>query len=425
MTDIDNGNAGTRAQGAPRREPDRWFRPSTIIAIAQLLGTSLWFSANSAAADLAKAWNVTAADIGWLTSAVQGGFITGTLIMALFGLADRYAASRIFALSAVVGALFNACFALIPQGLPEALVYRFFVGLSLAGIYPLGMKLIVSWEPSRTGVALAHLVAMLTLGTALPHLLRELGADLPWQSIVLASSALAVIGSILIYTLGDGPFLPGRDGRRDYGKRPSATGSGVLAAFKVRGFRAAAWGYFGHMWELYAFWTVVPVLVARTGLSMLFPSLGVPGISFAIIAAGALGCVTGGMLTRRYDSAAVALGALFISGLAGGIFALFWQVLPPAATLALMLVWGAAVVADSPQFSALSARSCPPDLVGSALAIQNSIGFAITVVSIALTAALLERVGLDAVWILVPGPVVGLLGFLLTARKRRTGPVSG
>ena len=395
-------------------ETNRWLRPAAVISIAQLLGTSLWFSANSAAPDLAIAWNVTASDIGWLTSAVQAGFITGTMILAIFGLADRYPASRVFALSTVLGALFNGLFALAAHGLGDAMAYRFLVGLSLAGIYPLGMKLIVSWEPARTGMALAQLVAMLTLGTALPHLLRELGAGLPWQSVVLASSMLAMVGGLLILRLGDGPFLPAR---RSPGAPPARLN--VVSAFKVRKFRAAAWGYFGHMWELYAFWTVVPILVARTDLAAFLPFTGVSGISFAVIAVGALGCILGGLLTRRLGSAPVALGALFISGLSGGIFALFWHALPALAIAALLILWGASVVADSPQFSALSARSCPPEIVGSALAIQNSIGFAITVVSIALTTSLLERMGLDAAWILVPGPVIGLLGYVLTARSVR------
>lgn len=389
--------------------------PSTVIAVAQLLGTSLWFSANSAAQDLARAWHIGNGDIGWLTSAVQAGFIAGTLFMALAGMADRFRASRIFAISTIAGAFFNACFAWFSHGLPDAMLYRFLVGVSLAGIYPLGMKLIVSWEPRRTGLALAQLVAMLTLGTALPHLLRQLGAGLPWQTVILASSVLALCGGGLIYALGEGPHLPQARARTSGG----GSGAAVLSAFKARPFRAAAWGYFGHMWELYAFWTVVPVLVSRTTLAGLVPGWGVSGMSFAVIAAGALGCIAGGMLTRRLDSAPVALGALSISGTCGAIFAWSWPVLPPLALAMLMLLWGAAVVADSPQFSALSARSCPSDLVGSALAIQNAIGFAITVVSISLCTDLLARMGLDAVWLLVPGPIVGLTGYLLTIRGGR------
>ncbi|WP_338035579.1 MFS transporter [Billgrantia antri] len=387
------------------------------IAIAQLFGTSLWFSANSAADDLMRTWHVSAADIGWLTSAVQVGFILGTLTMALGGLADRYRASRIFVCCALAGALFNAGFALLSEGLASALAFRFLVGLSLAGIYPVGMKLIVSWAPERTGQALAQLVAMLTLGTALPHGLREVGAELPWQTIILASSGLALLGAVMIRWLGDIPHLPDARQRKtsldpETGRRPI-----VLDAFRIHRFRAAALGYFGHMWELYAFWTVVPLLVSQTVLASRYGALGVSGMAFTIIGVGALGCVVGGWLSRRIGSARVALGALASSGVCALVFALFWQALPAIALGLLLLVWGATVIADSPQFSALSAQACPRELVGAALAIQNSIGFAITVVSIAATTTLFERVGLHAAWLLVPGPIVGLLGFAWATRR--------
>ncbi len=387
-------------------------RPVAVIAIAQLLGTSLWFSANSAFDELMRVWSVSATDIGWLTGAVQGGFILGTLLLALTGLADRFRASHLFVGCALAGALFNALFAWGAQGLGDALFWRFLVGLSLAGIYPVGMKLVVSWAPERTGQALAQLVAMLTLGTALPHGLKQLGAEIAWQVVISASSLLALLGAALIFWLGDGPHLPARP-------KPGARRIRVIEAFKVPRFRAAAWGYFGHMWELYAFWTLVPLLVASSVLPGAYPGLGISGLAFGVIGIGALGCLLGGALSRRFGSAPVALAALALSCLCAVLFALFWRQLPPVALLALLLVWGAAVVADSPQFSALSARACPPAIVGAALAILNAIGFAITVVSITAITALFERTGLDAAWLLVPGPIAGLLGFALTLRRHR------
>lgn len=386
--------------------------PIATIAIAQLLGTSLWFSANSAAPDLMRAWGIGVSGIGLLTNAVQLGFILGTSVVALSGLADRFAASRIFLVSALLGATFNACFAWLSHGLLSAAIFRFLVGFCLAGIYPIGMKLVVSWAPKRTGAALAYLVGMLTLGTALPQGVRFLGTQWNWQYVIMSSSVLAVIGALLIFWLGDGPHLRARQGKK-------MRMGGVLAAFASRDLRAAALGYFGHMWELYAFWTLVPLLV-KTSLHRNAFERSVPALAFVIIASGALGCIVGGVWSRRIGSARVAATALVFSGLCCLIVGAGWRELSQTALLTVLLIWGAAVVADSPQFSALSAKAAPANLVGGVLALQNSIGFAITIVSIAMATSLFPRLGLNVAWVLLPGPVLGLIGFYpLLAEARR------
>lgn len=384
--------------------------PVPAIVIAQLFGTSLWFSANSAADDLVRAWGMLPADLGLLTNAVQLGFILGTLVFAVSGLADRFPASRIFAVCAVLGALFNGLFALAADGLGTGLPLRFAVGFCLAGVYPLGMKLVVSWVPERAGAALAQLVGMLTLGTALPHGIRLAGTGWPWQGVILVSSGLALLAAALILRLGDGPHLKLR-----HDAPPLRLGQ-VFHAFSLRDFRASALGYFGHQWELYAFWTLTPALLVLGGLADKGTS-ALSGMAFAVIAMGTLGCIAGGLWSHRIGSARVAACALASSALACALFPLSggW---PLWAKVALMLAWGATVVADSPHFSALSARACPPQIIGSALALQNSLGFAITMGSIQLGTAWVGDWGSAIAWMLLPGPLLGLAGLYPLWRTR-------
>ena len=386
-----------------------------MISLAQLLGTSLWFSANGAGPNLMREWHATASDIGWLTSAVQVGFILGTLLLSLTGMADRFRAATLFVAASFAGAAFNLCFAWLSTGIADAAIYRFLVGVALAGIYPVGMKLLVTWVPQRPGWALSLLVSMLTLGTALPHALRWGGAGFDWRLVASTSSLLAVVGALLVHLLGDGPY-------GSTGSKPgSPQGSGwtrILSTFRVPEFRAAAFGYFGHMWELYAFWTILPLVITATLARGGAKESDVSAMTFLIIGAGTLGSIAGGLLSRRFGSARVAAVALAASGVSGAVFLLGWQHLPSAALIAVLAVWGAAVVADSPHFSALSAQAADPKNVGTALAIQNSIGFAITIVSIGLVTALFERAGPDAAWVLVAGPLVGLWLFRPLLRAR-------
>lgn len=374
------------------------IRATKIIVLAQLLGTSLWFSTNGVASDLIDDWGIDAGGIGLLTSAVQLGFIASTIALALFGLADRFSAAKIFAASAALGAVANAGVILVANNLAQGIAFRFVVGIALGGIYPIGMKLVVSWSPDQAGPALAWLVGMLTLGTASPHLIRGVASGSSATTIVLSSSAAALIAGVMIARLGTGP----------HAAKP-ARSNNILSIFKIPAFRGAALGYFGHMWELYAFWTITPIL-ARELLEE-FGSVSdaqVSLASFAVIAVGAGGCILAGSLSRVHSSALVAAVALTVSGAISLLYPLLALVVPVLAVVALLL-WGVAVVADSAQFSAIAATAAPKEQLGGALALQNAIGFFITIGSISLLSQHIETWGIWSVWLLTPGPVLGLI----------------
>ncbi len=376
-------------------------RPLAVIVIAQLFGTSLWFSVNGVWFSLSGELGLTESDLGRLTLSVQAGFILGTLILATTGLADRFPASRIFALASLLGALMNAGFILVAASPGLDALLRFLTGLCLAGIYPLGMKMVIAWTPAYAGAALSWLVGMLVLGTATPHLMRSLTLGLPWEWALLGASALTLCGGALVLRLGDGPHLPATAG-------PIALRAG-LEALSLPGFRAAAGGYFGHMWEVYAAWMLMPLLVARE-IQRLDASLAwVPILSYLVIGVGLIGCIIGGQLSRSRGSVWVAGRALGLSGSLCLVYPLLIFLNAPAILMiALLFLWGLALAADSPQFSALASASAPQHRVGASLAIMNTIGFGLSIPAIWLTSQLWAAQGPWVLLWLLPGPVLGL-----------------
>ena len=286
---------------------------------------------------------------------------------------------------------------------------RFLTGLTLAGIYPIGMKLVMSWAPERAGQMLGWLVGMLVLGTGLPHFVKGSGIHADWQPVLYTASALAVLAGLAVAWLGDGPH---------HGRRARLHWGGSLNAFRRPGFRAAALGYFGHMWELYTFWAAAPFLVSASGLAT-GPAASLA--TFALFVAGTLGCVVGGLLSRRYGNARVAIVALGGSGAMCLIYP-FLDGFPSGALWIVLLAWGTFVVADSPQFSALAAAACDRRDVGGALALMNSIGFAISILSIELAIYLLPGRWPVLGWLLLPGPLFGLWALSRPGGPGRSAP---
>ncbi len=369
------------------------------IVLAQLAGTSLWFGANAVLGDLQSELMLSPAQVAALLSAVNAGFIVGTLCYALLMIADRFSPRLVFVVSAILAAAVNLL-ALIPDlGVYGLLVSRLGVGFFLAGIYPVGMKIAASWARGGLGSVLGFLVAALVLGTSMPHAVAAYGAHLPWRETLITLSVIALFGGAIIALLvPDGPYL----------KRSGPVKLNVLSAIwsdpKVR---ASAFGYFGHMFELYALYAAVPLIIGTYLHTSMTP--GVSLLSAITIAVGALGCAIGGMLALKFGSARVAFVQLLISG--------FCCLLTPFAFDApwwlfglWLLVWGVTVSGDSPQFSALTAANSPPDAVGSILALVNSIGFAISVMSIAATSWAMSLYGPQWVLpVLAAGPILGLV----------------
>ena len=373
----------------------------TVIVLAQFCCTSLWFAGNAVMTELIQHFGLPGPAVAWLTSAVQLGFISGTLVFALLTVADRFPPSRVFFWSALLGATFNLGVIVEGQQLGSLVLLRFATGFFLAGIYPVGMKIAADYFDQGLGQSLGFLVGALVLGTAFPHLLRGLLADLPWRAVLMGTSALAVLGGLLMYLLvPDGPYRKAGQG---------LDLSAVWRVFQNRRFRAAAFGYFGHMWELYAFWAFVPVVLTAYQLANGGLAYGVSWWSIAIIGIGGLACVLGAYLARSWGTQRTAFVALSLSGLCCLLSPGVYLYAGPTRFLGFYLFWGMVVIADSPLFSTLVAQNAVPEIKGTALTIVNCSGFAITIFSIQLLDYCRQLLPSAYLYLaLVIGPILGL-----------------
>ncbi|MGA2381861.1 MAG: MFS transporter [Gemmatimonadales bacterium] len=365
-----------------------------LLAVAELLGMSAWFSASALGPQLKAAWALDPAQVGWLTTIVQLGFVAGTAVAALFNLADIVPLRFYFAAAALAAAVSNAAL-LVAGGYAPALLTRFAVGFFLAGVYPPAMKMIATWYRDGRGFAIGTIVGALTVGKATPYLVHELEHAGIAPVVLAASSAAAVSGLLVLAFYRDGPFA--------FERRPFAWDL-VGAVWRERPVRLAIGGYLGHMWELYAMWTWVAAFFAA-GAHL--AGRGADLAAFAAIAVGGAGCVVGGLAADRVGRERLTIWSMAVSGSCALVIGLCAWSAPLA--IAVGLVWGFAVVADSAQFSALVTELAPAHAVGTALTLQTSLGFLLTMASIQLVPHLVAVIGWRWAFVaLAAGPALGI-----------------
>jgi len=373
-----------------------------VIIISQFCCTSLWFAGNAVIDDLVINFDLKISALGHLTSTVQFGFIIGTLIFAILTIADRFSPSKVFLISALLGSLFNLGAIWEANSLISLLTLRFFTGFFLAGIYPVGMKIASDYYEKGLGKALGFLVGSLVIGTAFPHLLKEITGTYSWKSVLMATSSLGVLGGLLmIIMVPNGP----------YRKPQQQTDlSAFFNVFSNRNFRSVAFGYFGHMWELYAFWAFVPIMLKKYSIEQPQAIFNIPILSFLIIGIGGLACVLGGYIAQTVGTKRTAFIALLLSCVCCLISPLIFASEFESLFIGFLIFWGMVVVADSPLLSTLVAQNASAEIKGTALTIVNCLGFSITIISIQFITEMIELTDSNGIYIILAiGPILGLI----------------
>ena len=367
-----------------------------IIVLAQFAGTSLWFAVNAVMPDLQIQMGWPASDVGRLTSALQLGFIAGTLVFAVLAIADRFSSRRVFLLCSLAGSLCTLGALAHVDDFLALLMWRATTGFFLAGIYPVGMKIASQWFPKGLGVALGWLVGALVLGSASAHGIRALSSQLPWSTVMLSVAGLAAAGGLMLYVLIPEPPQKSMQAKQLQWQALAS----LWTDWRVR---SSVLGYFGHMWELYTLWVLAPLILATR-----FEGTQLSIAAFSVIGVGALGCILGGLGAKRWGSAKVATLQLGMSGLCC-LLAPWFMSASLEWMMAWLLIWGVTVAGDSPQFSTLTASNAPPHAVGSVLTLTNCIGFGISIVSIELFTSLATWHDLSTLlpWLGL-GPLLGI-----------------
>jgi MFS family permease len=375
-----------------------------LLALAELLGMAVWFSASAVVPALTVAWDLNDSGRAWLTMSVQVGFVLGAFGSAVLNLPDRMPAHRLFALSALLAAAATGLIPLLARGLGAALILRFLTGLCLAGVYPVGMKIVATWTQRDRGLGIGLLVGALTLGSAAPHLLNALGGLGSWQNVLFGAAGLAALGGLLAsLLLREGPYRS---------RTPRFNWRHAGRILRDRDVVLANLGYLGHMWELYAMWAWVPAFLAASLAVAKVPPQAARLAAFAVIGVGGLGSLLAGQLADRLGRTTVIIASLAVSGTCALLIGQLYGG-PPWLVLGVALLWGFAVVADSAQFSACVSELCQPEFTGTALTLQTSLGFLLTLVTIRLIPAMQAQVGWTwAFAFLALGPVVGTWAML-------------
>ncbi len=393
------------------------WRTLLLLSLAEMLAMAVWFSASAVVPALTAAWRLDDSGRAWLTMSVQSGFVVGALGSALLNLADRVPSRSLFTWSALLAALVTALIPAFAHGLAMALPLRFLTGLFLAGVYPVGMKIMATWTRQDRGLGIGLLVGGIAVGSASPHLINMFGGIRDWQPVLFVAAASAALGGLIAFVfVNEGPYRLAS---------PRFNWAYVGEILRQRDLLLANLGYLGHMWELYAMWTWVAVFLQASFAFWNIPAGWASAVAFAVVAAGGVGSLLAGFWADRLGRTTLAIASLVISGACALVIGRIFGANPFLVAL-VCVIWGTAVVADSAQFSAAISELCRPEYIGTALTLQTSLGFMLTLVTIRLVPTLQRWFGWEwAFAFLALGPALGIGAMILLRRSPSARRLAG